>query len=116
VAAAPLPLHFKKPRREWILAAAGNADTSLGMTGLQTGGGVEGRTQVGTSSLSWPALRNVKEILARHLKNSGRACQRRLVRILSCASVSGWAIWNIWTNLADYHLNLWMHTLVELWS
>jgi hypothetical protein len=23
---------------------------------------------------------------------------------------------NIWTNLAVYHLNLWMHTLVELWS
>jgi hypothetical protein len=23
---------------------------------------------------------------------------------------------NIWTNLAAYHLNLWMHTLVELWS
>jgi hypothetical protein len=23
---------------------------------------------------------------------------------------------NIWTNLAVYHLNLWIHTLVELWS
>jgi hypothetical protein len=23
---------------------------------------------------------------------------------------------NIWTNLAVYHLNLWMHTLVELWA
>lgn len=23
---------------------------------------------------------------------------------------------NIWTNVAVYHLNLWMHTLVELWS
>jgi hypothetical protein len=23
---------------------------------------------------------------------------------------------NIWTNLTVYHLNLWMHTLVELWS
>ena len=23
---------------------------------------------------------------------------------------------NIWTNVAAYHLNLWMHTLVELWS
>ena len=23
---------------------------------------------------------------------------------------------NIWTNLAAYNLNLWMHTLVELWS
>ena len=23
---------------------------------------------------------------------------------------------NIWTNLAVYNLNLWMHTLVELWS
>jgi hypothetical protein len=23
---------------------------------------------------------------------------------------------NIWTNMAVYHLNLWMHTLVELWS
>jgi hypothetical protein len=23
---------------------------------------------------------------------------------------------NIWTNLAAYHLNLWMHTLVELWA
>ena len=23
---------------------------------------------------------------------------------------------NIWTNLAVYHLNLWMHSLVELWS
>jgi hypothetical protein len=23
---------------------------------------------------------------------------------------------NIWTNLAAYHLNLWIHTLVELWS
>jgi hypothetical protein len=23
---------------------------------------------------------------------------------------------NIWSNLAVYHLNLWMHTLVELWS
>jgi hypothetical protein len=23
---------------------------------------------------------------------------------------------NIWTNLAVFHLNLWMHTLVELWS
>jgi len=23
---------------------------------------------------------------------------------------------NIWTNLAVYHLNLWMHKLVELWS
>jgi hypothetical protein len=23
---------------------------------------------------------------------------------------------NIWCNLAVYHLNLWMHTLVELWS
>lgn len=23
---------------------------------------------------------------------------------------------NIWTNLAVYHLNLWMHTLLELWS
>jgi len=23
---------------------------------------------------------------------------------------------NIWTNVAVYHLNLWMHTLVELWA
>ena len=23
---------------------------------------------------------------------------------------------NIWTNVAVYHLNLWVHTLVELWS
>ena len=23
---------------------------------------------------------------------------------------------NIWTNSAVYHLNLWMHTLVELWA
>ena len=23
---------------------------------------------------------------------------------------------NIWTNLAVYNLNLWMHTLVEMWS
>ena len=23
---------------------------------------------------------------------------------------------NIWTNVAVYHLNLWMHTLLELWS
>jgi hypothetical protein len=23
---------------------------------------------------------------------------------------------NIWTNLAVYNLNLWMHTLVELWA
>jgi hypothetical protein len=23
---------------------------------------------------------------------------------------------NIWTNLAVYNLNLWMHTLVELWE
>ena len=23
---------------------------------------------------------------------------------------------NIWTNMAVYHLNLWMHTLVELWA
>jgi hypothetical protein len=23
---------------------------------------------------------------------------------------------NIWTNVAAYHLNLWMHTLVELWA
>ena len=23
---------------------------------------------------------------------------------------------NIWTNVAVYHLNLWIHTLVELWS
>ena len=23
---------------------------------------------------------------------------------------------NIWTNVAAYHLNLWMHSLVELWS
>lgn len=23
---------------------------------------------------------------------------------------------NIWTNVAVYHLHLWMHTLVELWS
>ena len=23
---------------------------------------------------------------------------------------------NIWTNLAVYNLNLWMHTLVELWT
>ena len=23
---------------------------------------------------------------------------------------------NIWTNLAVYHLNLWIHAMVELWS
>jgi hypothetical protein len=23
---------------------------------------------------------------------------------------------NIWTNLAVYHLNLWMHALVEIWA
>jgi len=23
---------------------------------------------------------------------------------------------NIWTNVAVYHMNLWMHTLVELWA
>ena len=23
---------------------------------------------------------------------------------------------NIWTNVAGYHLNLWMHTRVELWA
>ena len=29
---------------------------------------------------------------------------------------AGQQVRNIWCNLAVYHLNLWMHTLVELWS
>ena len=33
-----------------------------------------------------------------------------------CGAPGQQQVRNIWTNLAVYNLNLWMHTLVELWA
>jgi hypothetical protein len=48
-----------------------------------------------------------------------RAGHRQGWQTIECKEVWGAGqqqVRNIWTNVAVYHLNLWMHTLVELWA